>query len=192
MFHVPKVALRFLVLEQWRSIINAPDKASAFSLFNRMMKSYAKSAPALAIWLELNVPEGLSVVDLPKPHWTKMRTANMSERINHELKRRTRTICIFPNVLLRLVTARLCEISDSWETGKIYPQYESQFPILRRLTDLSSTAQCYRKFVARHKLGRALETRELRVEGEQPFQGSESDGIKNVKIRIQAPNFHVI
>jgi putative transposase len=51
-----------------------------------------------------------------------MRTTNMIERIDQELKRRTRTIRIFPNVhsLLRLITARLCEISDSWESGKIY------------------------------------------------------------------------
>ncbi len=65
---------------------------------------------------------GLSVFDLPKPHWTKMRTTNMIERINQELKRRTRTIRVFPNVhsLLRIITARLCEMSDSWESGKIY------------------------------------------------------------------------
>ncbi len=122
MDHVPKVALRPLVLEQLRSIFNAPDKASALLLLNRMVASFSKSAPDLAAWLEINVPEGLSVFDLPKPHWIKMRTTNMVERINQELKRRTRTIRIFPNVqsLLRLITARLCEISDSWETGKIY------------------------------------------------------------------------
>jgi len=51
-----------------------------------------------------------------------MRTSNMVERVNQELKRRTRVIRVFPNIasLLRLVTARLSELSDDWETGKIY------------------------------------------------------------------------
>jgi putative transposase len=60
-----------------------------------------------------------------------MRTSNMIERVNPELKRRTRVIRVFPNIasLLRLITARLCEISDAWESGKIYLNMnpESQF-----------------------------------------------------------------
>ena len=51
-----------------------------------------------------------------------MRTTNGLERINLELKRRTRVATIFPNeaALARLVTALLMEISEEWETGKIY------------------------------------------------------------------------
>jgi putative transposase len=60
-----------------------------------------------------------------------MRTSNMIERVNQELKRRPRVIRVFPNIasLLRLITARLCEISDSWENGKVYLNMnpESQF-----------------------------------------------------------------
>ena len=51
-----------------------------------------------------------------------MRTTNMVERVNQELKRRTRVIRIFPNVdsLMRVIIARLSELSDNWETGKVY------------------------------------------------------------------------
>ncbi len=51
-----------------------------------------------------------------------MRTSNMIERVYQELKRRTRVIRVFPNVAspLRLIAARLCQISDSWESGIVY------------------------------------------------------------------------
>ena len=44
----------------------------------------------------------------------------MLERVNRELKRRTRVATLFPNEasLLRLVTAVLMELSEEWETGK--------------------------------------------------------------------------
>lgn len=51
-----------------------------------------------------------------------MRTSNALERVNQELKRRTRVARVFPNEnsLLRLITALLVETSDEWETGKLY------------------------------------------------------------------------
>jgi putative transposase len=50
-----------------------------------------------------------------------MRTTNMLERQNKELKRRTRVATLFPNEasLLRLVTAVLVQLSDEWETAKM-------------------------------------------------------------------------
>ena len=47
-----------------------------------------------------------------------------------ELKRRTRVAGIFPNEasLLRLVSARLMEISEDWETGKIYLNMQNEEP----------------------------------------------------------------
>jgi putative transposase len=52
----------------------------------------------------------------------RLRTSNMLERLNRELKRRTRVATLFPNEasLLRLVTAMLLEQSEEWETGKKY------------------------------------------------------------------------
>ena len=50
------------------------------------------------------------------------------ERVNQELKRRTRVARMFPNEasLLRLVSALLAEISDDWQTAKIYLNMEPQ------------------------------------------------------------------
>jgi hypothetical protein len=122
MDHVPKLALRPKVLEELRAILHAPNKQTAQIILRQMVETYSKNAPELAAWLESNIPEGFTVFDLPPEHRVKMRTSNMIERVNQELKRRTRVIRVFPNIasLLRLITARLCEISDSWESGKVY------------------------------------------------------------------------
>ncbi|MSO24073.1 MAG: IS256 family transposase, partial [Acidobacteria bacterium] len=60
----------------------------------------------------------------------RMRTSNALERVNQELKRRTRVARVFPNEksLLRLISALLAETSDDWETRKIYLNMENQNP----------------------------------------------------------------
>jgi transposase-like protein len=57
-----------------------------------------------------------------------MRTSNSIERLNKEIKRRTRVATLFPNEesLLRLVSAVLSEISEDWETGKVYLNMEAE------------------------------------------------------------------
>ena len=90
----------------------------------------AQSAPKLATWMEDNLPQGFAVFTLPAAHQKRLRTSNALERVNQELKRRTRVARVFPNEksLLRLISARLTETSDDWETGKIYLNMENQNP----------------------------------------------------------------
>jgi Transposase, Mutator family len=68
------------------------------------------------------LPQGLTVFAFPVAHQKRLRTTNALERVNQELKRRTRVARVFPNEssLLRLVSALLTELSEDWETGKIY------------------------------------------------------------------------
>ena len=72
--------------------------------------------------MEDNLHQGFSVFALPAAHQRKLRTSNALERVNQELKRRTRVASLFPNdaSVLRLITALLVEISDQWQTRKIY------------------------------------------------------------------------
>jgi transposase-like protein len=72
--------------------------------------------------METNIREGLTVFELPATHQRRLRTTNTLERLNQEIKRRTRVATLFPNEasLLRLVSAILSETSDDWETGKTY------------------------------------------------------------------------
>jgi transposase-like protein len=78
--------------------------------------------------MEENLHEGLAVMDLPAAHRLRMRTSNALERVNMELKRRTRVARIFLNEasLLRLISALLREIDEDWETGKIYLNMQSE------------------------------------------------------------------
>ncbi len=52
----------------------------------------------------------------------------MCETLNSQIKRRTRVAGLFPNESsrLRLVTGVIIEISEEWETGKIYHQPETK------------------------------------------------------------------
>jgi transposase-like protein len=72
--------------------------------------------------MEENIPEWLTVYTFPKEHWRQLRMTNGLERISQEIKRRTRVVRIFLNeaACLRLVSAILMEISEEWETGKVY------------------------------------------------------------------------
>lgn len=122
MAYVPKVHLREEAAADIRAIFNASDLAEAQRRLQTVAQKYRDSAPKLAEWIEANAPEALTVFNLPESHRKKLRTTNSLERLNKEIKRRTRVATLFPNEqsLERLVTALLSEISDEWETGKTY------------------------------------------------------------------------
>jgi len=114
--------MRAEVAQAIRSIFDAPDLPKAQERLKEVVKQFQSKAPKLADWIENNVPEGLTVFGLPHSHQRRLRTSNSAERLNQELKRRTRVVRVFPDEasLLRLVTALLMEQSDQWETEKTY------------------------------------------------------------------------
>jgi len=127
MQYVPKIAMRAEVAADLRTVFNAPDRNEAERQLALAVEKYAETAPRLSSWMEKNVPEGLTVFALPESHRRKLRTTNMLERLNKEIKRRTRVATLFPNEpsLLRLVSAVLMETSEEWETGKTYLKMET-------------------------------------------------------------------
>jgi len=127
MQYVPKIALRKDVAADLRAVFDAPDRNEAQRQLDIAVKKYAKSAPKLSAWIEANIPEGLTVFSLPAAHRRRLRTTNMLERVNKEIKRRTRVATLFPNEasLLRLTSAVLVEITEEWETGKRYLNMET-------------------------------------------------------------------
>jgi putative transposase len=72
--------------------------------------------PKLTSWVEDNLEETLTYYRLPLPHHKHMKSTNMLERLNQELKRRTLVVRIFPNATscLRLVRALAVETHESW------------------------------------------------------------------------------
>ena len=120
--YVPKVHLREEVAREIRAIFNSADLAEAQRRLKTTVEKYKESAPKLAEWLETNAEECFTVFSRPDAQRRRLRTTNGLERLNKEIKRRTRVATLFPNErsLERLVTALLTEINDEWETGKIY------------------------------------------------------------------------
>ena len=120
--YVTRLDQRKPVALRIRSIYNAPDKAEAERLLRQAIEVWKTEAPKLAQWAEENLPEGFAVFDLPHAQRARLRTTNGLERINREIKRRTRVASIFPNPAscLRLVSALLTEFDEEWMTDKIY------------------------------------------------------------------------
>lgn len=105
-----------------RAIFNASSLSAAQSLLKEAVSEYRISAPKLATWMEEEIPEGLTVFTLPEVQRRLLRTSNGLERVNKELRRRFRVVGSFvsESSCLRLASAVLMEISDEWQTGKIY------------------------------------------------------------------------
>ncbi len=120
--YVTKQSKKREVANVIRSILTAPDDCTAKQLLNDAVKKYEKEMPKLSTWMEENVPESLNYFQFPREHHQRIRTSNLVERINREIRRRTRSVSVFPNTesCERLVSAILIEIADEWQTGIRY------------------------------------------------------------------------
>ena len=121
-FYVTRLDQKKPVVQRIRAIFNAPDQVEAERLLKQAVQAWATDAPKLALWAEENLPEGFTVFASPHAQRMRLRTTNGLERINREIKRRTRVASIFPNTAscLRLVSALLAECDEEWMTRKIY------------------------------------------------------------------------
>jgi transposase-like protein len=72
--------------------------------------------PKLCSWVEENIEETLTFYGLPLPHHKHLKSTNLLERLNEELKRRTLVVGIFPNPAscLRLSRALAVEMHENW------------------------------------------------------------------------------
>lgn len=120
--YVPQQDMKQGVATELKSVFNAPNEHEAQRLLGAFVARHQQSAPKLAQWAEENVPESLMVFQLPEAHQRRLRTSNPLERVNRELKRRTRVATLFPNEesCLRLVSAVAMGIAEEWQTGKKY------------------------------------------------------------------------
>ena len=102
-----------------RGIFNSPDLEAAEHLQEKFMERHEKKMPKLAQWVEDNLAEGFTVFALPSSHRRRLRTTNLVERLNEEIRRQTRVARLFPNEAscLRLVTAIVMEIAEDWQTA---------------------------------------------------------------------------
>lgn len=125
--YVPKQEMKTSVAADIRSVFNAESLAMANQKLATLVEKYSTTAPKLAAWMEANLPDGFTVFAFPEPIRQRLRTSNLCEAMNKQIRRRTRVASIFPNEAscLRLVSAILMELSDEWESSPAYlnPQY---------------------------------------------------------------------
>ena len=119
--HCPR-HLKKDIASELKLIFQAANKDTAVKLAKHLIETYTKKATAAMDCLENGLEDGLAVLDLPQPYRQRLRTTNLAERMNEEIRRRERVIRIFPNEAAaeRLLGAILVEIYEKWQSAIRY------------------------------------------------------------------------
>jgi len=103
-------------LRQLRMIYDYGSLEAARLALGTWLREWSESEPRLCRWVEEEIEQTLTYLSLPLGHHKHLKSTNMLERVNQELKRRTNIVRIFPNEAscLRLSRAVASEIHDGW------------------------------------------------------------------------------
>jgi transposase-like protein len=116
----------------------APDKKSARRATVALREEYGKRFPEAIRCLEEGLEDSLSFFDFPEVDRKKLSSTNGVERLNREVRRRSRVIGVFPTIesLVRLITCYLIEYAEDWETERSYIQEEKVVGSMERAHEL--------------------------------------------------------
>jgi putative transposase len=110
-----------------RATFAAPNREQALRIASSVAEKWrGKGIEKVSEHIEEHIEECLTCLAFPESHRRRIRTTNGLERLNQEIKRRTRVVRIFPNreSCLRLVSALAVEQSEEWVTGRRYLDME--------------------------------------------------------------------
>jgi putative transposase len=109
-----------------RRILHAQDQAEARKMFHHLQQSLQGKANKALELLEEDLEDAIAVLTLPEKYHRRLRTTNMVERLNEEIRRREKVVRIFPNerAAFRLLGALLAEQHKIWSTGRKYLNME--------------------------------------------------------------------
>ena len=116
--HVPKGQADY-VAAAFRMIFAQPTAADVHAAWDKTRDELAARFPKLGPLMDEAKAEVLAFTAFPREHWRKIWSTNPLERLNKEIKRRSRVVGIFPNAaaVIRLVGAVLIDIHDEWIAG---------------------------------------------------------------------------
>ena len=116
--HIPK-SHADMVAAVFRTIFAQPDPAAVSRAWEEVRDQLAASFPKVGPLMDEAKAEVLAFTAFPKAHWRKIWSTNPLERVNKEIKRRSRVVGIFPNAaaVIRLVGAVLIDMHDEWIAG---------------------------------------------------------------------------
>jgi transposase-like protein len=128
-----------MVAALFRTIFVQPDAAAVEATWDQVRDQLAERFPKIGPLMDGAKHEVLAFKTFPKSHWQKIWSTNPLERINKEVKRRSRVVGIFPNEasVIRLVGAVLADIHDEWTASdrrylsdgsmaKLYPERDNE------------------------------------------------------------------
>jgi putative transposase len=103
-------------LQELRWLYDRRNLAEAQKDLSAWITRWQSTYPRLCDWVEENIAETLTFYRLPLGHHKHLKSTNMLERLNEEIKRRTRVVRIFPNTesCLRLIRALAVETHEGW------------------------------------------------------------------------------
>ena len=104
-----------------------PDKENAVACAERLMNKYGKRFPQAIECLENGLEDSLQFYEFPEIDHRKIATTNSLERLNVEIRRRSRVVGIFPSIdsYVRLITSYLMEYEEDWQSGRSYINHEA-------------------------------------------------------------------
>ena len=84
------------------------------------VEAFEKKAPKAVVCLEEAFEDAMAIMALPDKYRRRLRTTNMQERLNEEIRRRERVIRIFPNdeSAHRMIGALLAEMNEQWQARR--------------------------------------------------------------------------
>jgi transposase-like protein len=123
--HLPRKAVDDC-LRELRWLYDRRDLTEAQKDLAQWLERWGQKYPKLCEWVEENINETLTFYQLPLSHHKHMKSTNMLERFNEEIKRRTRVVRIFPNEpsCLRLIRALAAETHEDWLEASRYLNME--------------------------------------------------------------------
>ncbi|MCC2665670.1 MAG: transposase [Geminicoccaceae bacterium] len=103
-------------LRELRWLYDRRDFAEARRDLAAWLAKWQATYPKLCGWVEEHIEETLTFYRLPRQHHQHLKSTNLLERLNEEIKRRTHVVRIFPNAAscLRLVRALAVEMHENW------------------------------------------------------------------------------
>ena len=105
-------------------VFRAKDAAAAVAMYHAACDMLRGICPKAADVLEEAEPDALAYLDLPASHWRRLRTNNVQERANREIKRRSRVVQVFPSEasLMRLAGAVMCDMDEAWSSSRYFSE----------------------------------------------------------------------
>ena len=130
--HIPEKSKEAVAADVKRIWLE-PSAEQAREYAQRVIAKYEKRFAEAMRCLEDGLEDSLSFYAFPSIDQKKIASSNMIERLNEEIRRRTRIVGIFPNknAYIRLVTCNMMEYADDWSTGHAYIQPEALKPLLQ-------------------------------------------------------------